>query len=369
MNTCFGVKPMVKPDLLRKDPVLKEEDLRSRMPVYLLMAGVFFLVSLLTIFLLHRYFLESRTLLDSRLLTTDVIAGLAVLLLLYYLTDGARLYMVVRAMGHHVPFGYIIKLVFVNIFFSNVTPLSTGGGFVQIYLLSRKNIPIGEATAVTTIRTITAALGVLTLAPIIIVLEPQFFHPMRSGKAIAYFLPIGVLYLTYTYFIIFRVRTLKIILFHLLRFLHRKGLLSRRRFRVAFLRFSLELTYFHCGFRKFIRGPFRYVLGSMLFTSLFLLTLFSFSVVLIRGLGYDVPTLTILAIQSVVTFIMYFTPTPGAVGFAESGYVLLFSQVISKNDITLLTICWRFLTIYVGVLLGILIAYRELSSVRPRRSA
>ena len=88
----------------------------------------------------------------------------------------------------------------------------------------------------------------------------------------------------------------------------------------------------------------------------------------LKGLQYDVPAVTILAIQAVVTFFMYFAPTPGAVGFAESGYVLLFSQVINKHDITLLTISWRFLTIYIGVLIGILIAYREIFRVRPGRS-
>lgn len=360
---------MGEPDRIGTGIIRKEKELRNRMPSYLSLAGLFFLVSTLTIFILQRYFLESRALLDGRLLSVDVIAGLTVLLTLYYLTDAARLYLVVRAMGHHVPFGYIIKLVFVNIFFSNVTPLSTGGGYVQVYFLNRKKIPVGEAFAVTIIRTATAALGVLTLAPIIIFLVPAFFGPMRSGKAVAYFLPIGVLYLAYTYFIIFRIRALKVFLLRVMLSVHRRGFIPKRRFRGAYLRLSRELTCFHRGFRKFVRGPLRYVLGALLCTGLFLLSFFSFSVVLIRGLGYDVPALTILAIQSVVTFIMYFTPTPGAVGFAESGYILLFSQVVNEGDITLLTLCWRFLTIYIGVLVGILITYLELFRARPGRPA
>jgi len=338
------------------------------MKVYLLMAGVFFVVSFLTIYLLHRYFLESQALLDSRLLSPMVIASLILLLVLYYLTDGARLYLVVRAMNHHVPFRFIMKLVFVNIFFSNATPMATGGGFVQIYFLSRNGFSIGEATAATSIRTMIAALSMLTLGPVFFFLKPNLFDPFRNGKIFLCFAAIAGLYLIVIFIVLFRVRLLRVLLYLTMRFFHRKGFLSRRRFRTVFLRFSGELRCFSDGFSHFIKGPLLYVLGAFLSTCLFLVTLFSFSVVLIKGLQYDVPVVTILAIQVVVTFFMYFTPTPGAVGFAESGYMLLFSQLISKHDITLLTISWRFLTIYIGVLIGILISWRELFRVRPGRS-
>ncbi|MGA1864121.1 MAG: hypothetical protein ACMUHX_03575 [bacterium] len=38
-----------------------------------------------------------------------------------------------------------------------------------------------------------------------------------------------------------------------------------------------------------------------------------------------------------------------------------------KQDISLLTITWRFLTIYVGVFIGILIIYREIFAHRKVR--
>lgn len=344
---------------------IKSPDIHGRMKVYLLMAVIFFVVSLLTIYLLHRYFLESRILLDSRLISPRVIASLILLLALYYLTDGTRLYLVVRAMNHHVPFRFIMKLVFVNIFFSNATPMATGGGFVQIYFLSRNGFSVGEATAATSIRTMIASLGMLTLAPLFFFLKPNLLDPLGTGNVYLYFSGIAGIYLIVVFIVIFRVRVVKVLFYLSMRFFLRRGILSRRRFRTVFLRLSAELSCFSDGFRHFIKGPPFYVLGAFLSTSLFLMTLFSFSVVLIKGLQYDVPIVTIIAIQVVVTFFMYFTPTPGAVGFAESGYMLLFSQLISKHDITLLTISWRFLTIYIGVLIGILIAWRELFKVRP----
>ncbi|HDY75952.1 MAG TPA: hypothetical protein ENH49_05460 [Candidatus Marinimicrobia bacterium] len=79
-----------------------------------------------------------------------------------------------------------------------------------------------------------------------------------------------------------------------------------------------------------------------------------------RALGYRASVWTVLAFQVVVTFFMYFAPTPGAAGIAEGGYGLLFAQLVQKSDITLITISWRLLTVYIGVLIGIFIIYKEI---------
>jgi uncharacterized protein (TIRG00374 family) len=348
--------------------LLENQVVAGRMRVYLLMVGGFFGLSALTIYILHNFFLDSRILLDSRLFSLRVITGLVSLLLLYFLSDGLRLSMVVRAMGQRLPFRFLMKLVFVNIFFSNTTPMATGGGFVQIYFLNRKGFSIGEATAATSIRTMIAALIMLTVVPVFFVVKSDLFDPFRNGKIHYYFAGVAVLYLVVLFIILFRVRTLRVLLFRTMRFCSRKGLMSRHRFRIFFIKLSRELRCFSNGFRCFVKGPPPFVLGAFFSTGLYLLTLFSFSIVLITGLEYDVPASTILAIQAVVTFFMYFTPTPGAVGLAESAYMLLFSRIVGQVDITLLTISWRFLTIYVGVLIGIMIACSEVLKLRPGRS-
>jgi len=117
---------------------------------------------------------------DPNLFSVHIIGGLALLLVLYFLADGLRLYCVIRAMEFRIAFAYIVKLVFINILVSNVTPLATGGGVVQIYFMKQKGMPIGEATAATSIRTMLAALILFMLTPIIIWTEPNqfrmFFH-------------------------------------------------------------------------------------------------------------------------------------------------------------------------------------------------
>jgi uncharacterized protein (TIRG00374 family) len=327
---------------------------------YFGMAALFFTLSFTTVYFVHRYLSEGQLQIPSSLLSANVIGCLAVLLALYFSADGLRLYCVIRAMGFRIAFTYIIKLVFVNIFVSNVTPLATGGGVVQVYFMKQKGMPIGEATAATSIRTILSALILFTMTPVIIWAEPNQFRMFFHRNLLYGITMVSCAYLAIFWIVLFRIRIIKRWLFRGLYLLNTLKIVSRSRFRSFFLRISSELDLFSDGFKRYFRGNPVWAMLSVVFTALFLLLLFSFSVVLIRALGYQVPVLTVLAFQVVVTFFMYFAPTPGAAGVAEGGYGLLFAQLVQKQDITLLTLSWRFLTIYIGVVIGIFIIYREM---------
>jgi uncharacterized protein (TIRG00374 family) len=340
----------------------------GRLSGYLTLTGLFFLISLSGIYLVHHRISGKDLHLDPRLYSPKTLGALILLLVLYYLFDGLRLYFVIKAMRFRVDFVYIMKLVFVNVFVSSITPLATGGGVVQVYFLSRRGIPIGESTAATTIRTILAASILFTLTPVIILVEPNLSGLFFKGNLIVYIVLFCTLYLGLFVSLLFFTRAVRYRLYRLMRLLNGLHILSRRRFRTWYRRISRELVRFADGFRRFTGGHLLHVLSSMLFTGLFLLTLFSFSVVLIRTLGYKASPLTILAFQVVVTFFMYFAPTPGAAGVAEGGYGLLFSRLVSSRDLTLLTLLWRFLTIYISVLIGLYVVYREIFSSRRNGS-
>ncbi len=327
---------------------------------YFGLAALFFALSFTTLYFVHHYFSAGRLRIPSNLLSANVIGSLAILLLLYFLADGLRLYSVIRAMGFRIAFSYIVKLVFVNIFVSNVTPLATGGGVVQVYFMKQKGMPVGEATAATSIRTILAALILFTLTPIIIWTEPNQFRMFFHKNLLYGITGVSFAYLAVFWIILCRIRIIKHLMFRGLYLLNAMNVVSRPRFRIWFLKVSRELDLFSDGFKRYFRNSPGWAALSVFFTALFLLLLFSFSIVLVRALGYQVPVLTVLAFQVVVTFFMYFAPTPGAAGVAEGGYGLLFAQLVQKQDIAPLILSWRFLTIYVGVVIGIVIMCREM---------
>jgi len=348
------------------DPAPTSVNITQQVMKYFGLVLLFFLLSFTTLYFINHYFSGGQFHISARLFTAPILVELSLLLLFYFLMDGFRLYTIIRAVGFRIPFRYIIKLVFVNIFISNVTPLATGGGVVQVYFLKQKGMPVGEAMAATSIRTLLAALLLFVLTPFIVWTDPQpflkFFH-----KNILYGITgLSGVYLVILCILLFRIRLLKRGFYRGLHLLSTVKIISRPRFRSLFLKVSTELDLFSRSLRNYTRGTPLWVFLSLSSTVLFLLLLFSFPIVLLRALGYPVSPLTIISFQVVITFFMYFAPTPGAAGIAETGFGFLFAQLVTKQDLTFLTLSWRFLTIYIGVIVGMIIMYRDIFSQKTR---
>jgi hypothetical protein len=82
------------------------------------------------------------------------------------------------------------------------------------------------------------------------------------------------------------------------------------------------------------------------------------------GAGYHPDYLTTTGLLTVSTCIMYFAPSPGGAGFAEGVFGLFFASMVDPSDLVGIMIMWRFLTIYLGMLIGIPVTLHELV---PRR--
>ncbi|MGB4408189.1 MAG: lysylphosphatidylglycerol synthase transmembrane domain-containing protein [Sphaerochaeta sp.] len=335
---------------------------------YLGLTILFFALSYLTLVFMHTYFAGGKLKFPPSILTAKNLTILGTLLVLYFLSDGLRLYCVIRALGSRISFFYILKLVFVNIFISNVTPMATGGGFIQVYFMTCKGISLGHATAATSLRTMLSALILFALAPIIIWIDPSQFSMFSTHHLLYLITIVSVGYLAIFWIILFKIQLVKQWLFWLLLLLKKLRILSQKKFRKAFVKLSTELRTFNKGFKTYFQKNTGWAVLSVGCTALFLLLLFSFSIVLVGAMGYHASPWTMLAFQVVVTFFMYFAPTPGATGVAEGGYGLLFAQLVQKQDIAPLVLSWRFMTIYIGVIIGMIITFAEFSR-RNQRSA
>lgn len=302
---------------------------------------------------------------DSRLLSPPVLIALGALLLVYYLCDGLRLHYTLKALRQDLPLVLIMRLVFVNIFFSNVTPLASGGGFAQIWFLQRKGVPLGTATAAATVRTLLAIIFIFSAAPLVLLLfvPDHLFTPGRS--LIATVLLFVLIYVAFFFILLFHARWLILPVKTSLDRMLRWKLVSEPRYQRWQYASKREMLRFSQGFRAYIKGPLRDVALSVIFTLLFLTSLFSFPAVLLWGLDYDVEYLRTSGLTALTTFVMYFSPTPGASGIAEGVFGKLFAGVMDAGHVVLVTLAWRFLTIHIGMIAGIYAIHRELAGARP----
>ncbi len=327
---------------------------------YLLLLLPFGLISFLTLWWLNAQLAGTPIVIPSVWLQGDFLLWLAALLSLYYLSDAARLYCVVRAMGYRVRLATLMRLVFINLFVSNVTPMSTGGGFVQIYFLVQHQVPLGIASAATSVRTLLAALLIFGATLVIVVFNPSPFLHLLSPSILSLVALITLLYFTLVGLALFKMKWLERRLFGLLHLGRRFGWISTPQVNRSYRRLAGDISHFNQGIRQFSQSRNRWPFLAVASTVLFLVVMFGFAVTLIAALGYGISVSSLMQIQTVVTFLMYFAPTPGASGIAEGGFGMVVAPLLHPEHLAVVTLVWRFLTIYLGVAIGVFALYVEL---------
>lgn len=322
---------------------------------------IFVLLTGAGLYSVYGQFADRELTFDTRLLQPGVLLALLGLLVVYYVTDALRLGCTLQALGHRVSFRKLMSLVFINLFFSNVTPMATGGGFAQIWYLRRHGVPFGHATAATTLRTLLAVAFIFTFAPLSLLTLSIFNGSLMQrdiGVALALFV---TLYLSFFALVLFRTHWIINLLSRLFFRMHRWHWLSEHRHRHWQFHMRREMLRFVRAFREYGSGNHWAVLGSILFTAAFLLSLFSFPALLLWGLGYSVDYLNVLGLLVVTTFIMYFSPTPGASGISEGVFGHFFRSLVGGPHLLLVTLAWRTLTIYLGMGIGLVLFKRALA--------
>lgn len=293
---------------------------------------------------------------DLRLFDFKALLAIFSLLVFYFASDGLRLYFILRTVGERVSLRDITPLVFINFFFSNITPMATGGGFAQVLYLQRIGVSIGSAAAATSIRTILAMLVIFTAAPTFQLLFAGERSPNHFSDKITQSLSVVIaLYLIGFLIILFQPTRVAALIKLALRGLSWLSLIGdERRERWSAL-VGDATTGFSNGFRVFLTGQRIYVALSILFSVFFLLALFSFPALLMALLDYDVDWVAVIGTLSVVTFLMYFAPSPGGAGFSELAFAGLMAGQIAPEHLVLIVLAWRVLTTYLGVAIGALV--------------
>ena len=322
---------------------------------YLPLTLLFILITATSLYLVSRYSSGLLSLSFLSLYSKMFVLEIAGLLVIYFLLDTLRLFWILKTLNVDVSIRTILPLTFINIFVSNVTPFASGGGIVQMFFLNKCGVSLGNAAAATTIRTVLAIFFLFLSAPIIILTEKNLHAVLPVKHLFLVSVTVAGIYFLAFYFLIARTRFIKRAGYAFLLSLLKRHIISEPGFFRMRRRLIREINTFSMNCRSFFRGNAWYVFLSLLFTVLFLLSLFGFSVLLIENLDSHISVLSIITFQIVITFFMYFIPTPGATGMAEGGFAFMFAQFVPRSHLGALTFAWRFFTIYIGMIIGLVI--------------
>ena len=82
--------------------------------------------------------------------------------------------------------------------------------------------------------------------------------------------------------------------------------------------------------------------------------------VALRILGFTPDFTDVLLVQTFLTFLLYFAPTPGASGIAELTSAAVMSIYVGPQDLPSYTLIWRFINSYATVIVGSLLFWNWL---------
>ena len=131
---------------------------------------------------------------------------------------------------------------------------------------------------------------------------------------------------------------------------------SQKDYQTLRLTMESKVALFHEEVWEVIKDS-RLFFQSLLLNMLKLLVLYSVTYFLCLTIG--ITSMTMLQGIIISAFVMLITsmvPIPGASGGAEFGFVILFGTLIGAQ-ITVVMLLWRFVTYYVGMILGSLVYY------------
>lgn len=277
-------------------------------------------------------------------------AGLA------FILDGTRVWIFAKALGHDVPLFFCIGANLSNIFVSTVTPFQSGGAPLQIYMLTKKGVPVGNGITIGLVKWLLLmfVFGVISTMVFfhkdIFMVDPKVFKIFKN--VIIFVLAIIVIFMMSGFFPFFY----KKVLSRIIMFVCRIKFLRKYRNRMIKLINGL-IEEFHSSFMSFLKNNKFYLLLNLLVTVLFMSAYSLVAVFLLAGFDkIDMfnfqEVIQIILLQIFLIFVIYFSPTPGSSGTMEAGFTLLFINIATKSTIGFIVLFWRMLTSFIPVIIG-----------------
>ena len=100
--------------------------------------------------------------------------------------------------------------------------------------------------------------------------------------------------------------------------------------------------------------------ASLLITTALYFNKYLMQYVILLALGIHTPLLQVISIQILIQFMIYFAPSPGGSGFAETGIAVLFAKAVPLGVIPVFTLLQRSFLLFFPALIGAVVVIRPI---------
>jgi hypothetical protein len=301
------------------------------------------------------------------------ILGGVVCMVAYLLTDGWLLQYITNNMtDDRLSFPKSLKIGIVGLYYSALTPSSSGGQPFQILYMKREKISVGAATCVVLIKFVTFASTVLIFFALSwLVLGSSYIH---SNTAVYWLAVTGcVLYVVaLTLFILTVVNETWVLRAgsSIINFLHRAKIIKTveklEKAKNAFTKIIEDYN----GTAKYLKNNIGKMVIAVFISLVNIGFLFAVTFFIYRAFGLQQYTfIFIMALQAFLYTAVSYFPLPGAAGASEGGFYAIFSAFFPKDLVFMALLIWRIMTYYIMLALGsLVVVLDEFFSLRKNKN-
>ena len=272
---------------------------------------------------------------------------------LYWLLRSACLYIISREYARDLKFYKIFQVTLITQFFNGITPFSSGGQPMEVYYLSKCGIKPTRGTNIILQNFIMYQMALIAHGIIAITLNYKFHFFKKIpilrelttlGFVINILVGVGLL------FISFCSKFNKKVINLIIKICSKLKLVKDIEKTTSV--WEEKLDEFHDSAELLKRKRMLFFRG-FIYNFVALAIFYVIPIFIIYGMGsFDINAIETIAASAYVLIIGSFVPIPGGSGGIEYGFMQFFGNFISGPALSASLLVWRFITYYLGMILG-----------------
>ena len=274
------------------------------------------------------------------------------LMVMYVLLEALPQYIIYRQRGYGKTFAQQAKIGVIGLYYSGITPSSSGGQPMQVVYLSKMGKHIGLSSYLSTLKTFffQAIMTIVCMIGYFTHLDLVHKHYGTASKFVWLGWGLNIIMLLGMVLLVVKPGILRKLIRWLARVIAR--FIGGRKTVPIRAKALKEVKYFHKAYEGSQRHPSDFVY-TFLVTLVQILAYLSISYFIYRAFELPPESFFVLfSVQALVVCAVSFVPLPGSAGAQEVGYYSFFVPFFGESAIFPAMILWRILTSYMVILVG-----------------
>ena len=276
------------------------------------------------------------------------------LIILFWICKALSKYFIVKEYSKKIKFKTILRQTFITKFFNGITPFSSGGQPMEIYMLKKSGISLVKSTNVV-LQNFLIYQVVLVLYGIFAIIVNYNFNYFESVPMLRKLVFLGFFINSFvclvTCIICFCKKATRGIVTLILKLVIKLKIIK------DIDAFTGKINNKVLDFQEsadFLLKRKKTVFKSFVINVFALTIFYSIPLFLLIGMGniFSMNLLSVITSSAYVLLIGSFVPIPGGTGGIEFGFMKFFGAFITGPVLSALLLIWRFVTYYLGIIVG-----------------